>query len=345
MKQTRIALVSLFAALAFATAQNTPQAPNTPKASAAQTPGDGPAKPAATPQAQQGEGAAKRERIITITYDGGNLNSKDLRYGPYVYTHPKKDGIKASVSDLKIFSQKADLQAPPKVLIAEAEGKREASFTGGVKVERGRLTANGQDLKYSEASGQGVMPGNPKIDVAPAEKGDDPVHISTQSVTFNVDTNTSISKGKVKLINGEQDASADELIFAEDQDLGVLSNQKGQAVARRKNKDGSYLTITADKIRVLTGSDLLLATGKVKIVDGDITTTGDTVYYDDGASRAEILGNPAVSVDKAFGSTIRAGRIKQRTDTDVVQQMSDPKPSFDSGKFELAEAVAQEVEQ
>ena len=59
-----------------------------------------------------------------------------------------------------------------------------------------------------------------------------------------------------------------------------------------------------------------------------------------GTDRAEIIGNPAQSVDEEFGSTITGGRIEQRTDTDVVRQLSDPTPSFDAAQFALTSETA-----
>lgn len=302
----------------------------------AQTPAPAPQEPPAAQNADEPPG----ERIITITYDGGTRNSPDLRYGPYVYESPVKEGIVGKVSNLMIYAERGELRAPQDVLIADAEGEREASFTGGVRVERGRLTATGNTLDYSETTGRGLMPQKTAIVVEPEDKEDDVVNIATDSVTFDVDTDTSISQGNVSLTNGNQDAEAQELIFEEGRDLAVLTDESGQAVARRKNDDGSFLTITADEIRVLTGTDILLATGNVTIVDGAVTSTGDTVYYDDEASRAEIIGNPAESVDEEFGSTIRGGRIEQRTDTDAVRQLSDPTPSFDASLFELTSDAA-----
>ena len=283
----------------------------------------------------QAPAAQQKERIITITYDGGTRNSPDLRYGPYLYESPRKDGIVGKVSNLSIFTQRGELKAPKDVLIAEAEGQRTANFSGGVRVERGRLTAEGPALEYSESTGLGVMPQKTAIVVEPEDKNDDVVDIDTDTVTFDVDTDTSTSEGNVSLTNGNQDAQADTMIFEEGRELAVLSSDDGQAVARRENPDGSFLTITANEIRVLTGSDILLATGTVTIVDGAVTSTGDTVFYDDEAARAEIIGSPAESVDEEFGSTIRGGRIEQRTDTDVVRQLSDPTPSFDPSQFEL----------
>jgi lipopolysaccharide export system protein LptA len=294
-------------------------------------------------QASQTGGAAPAsadERIITITYDGGTRSSPDLRYGPYVYEHPQPDGVAATVSNLEIFAQRGELRAPEGVLIAEAEGQREASFTGGVRVERGRLTATGTTLNYSEATGRGVMPERTEILVTPETEDDDEVRITTDEVTFDVDTDTSVSRGNVTLTSGSQSGEAQELTFEEGRDLAVLVSDEGQVTVRRENDDGTFLTITADAVRVLTGEDTLLGVGNVTILDGDITTTGDTVYYDDEAARAEVIGNPAVSVDEAFGSRITGGRIEQRTDIDSVQQLQDPTPSFDTAQFDLTSEAA-----
>jgi lipopolysaccharide transport protein LptA len=293
--------------------------------------------PAPTPpdeQAGAARGEAPPERIITITYDGGTRNSPDLRYGPYIYESPREDGIVGEVSNLTIFTQRGELRAPPEVLIAEAEGQRTATFSGGVRVERGRLTATGPNLEYSEATGLGVMPQKTAILIDPEEPDEEVVNIAADRVTFDVDTDTSTSEGNVQLTNGNQEATADTMIYEEERDLAILRSDNGQVEVRRRNDDGTFLTITADDTRVLTGTDTLLATGNVTIIDGAVTSTGDTVYYDDETSRAEIIGNPAESVDEEFGSTIRGGRIEQRTDTDVVRQLSDPTPSFDATQFE-----------
>ena len=298
----------------------------------AQTPAQPPAE--AAPAGEAGE------RIINITYDGGTRNSPDLRYGPYIYAHPDPEGVVAEVSNLTIYTQQGELRAPEGVLIAEAEGEREAGFTGGVRVVQGRLTATGPALDYSEATGQGIMPQETAIVVTPAEEGDDVTNIAADTVTFDVDTDTSVSRGNVTLTSGNQDAEAQELIFEEERDLAVMRNPDGRVTVRRRNDDGTFLTITADETRVLTGTDVLLSTGNVEIIDGAVTSTGSTVYYDDETSRAEIIGNPARSVDEEFGSTITGGRIEQRTDTDVVRQLSDPTPSFDAAQFALTSETA-----
>ncbi len=213
-----------------------------------------------------------------------------------------------------------------------------------MRVVQGRLTATGPVLDYSEATGRGVMPRETAIVVTPAEAGDDVTNIAADTVTFDVDTDTSVSRGDVTLRSGNQDAAAQELTFEEERDLAVMRDPGGRVTVRRENDDGTFLTITADDaVRVLTGRDVLLATGNVEIVDGAVTSTGSTVYYDDETSRAEIIGNPARSVDEEFGSTITGGRIEQRTDTDVVRQLSDPTPSFDAAQFRLtSETTAQQ---
>ena len=286
-------------------------------------------------QSEEAQDAAE-ERIINIDFSGGSQRSESLRYGPLVYTHPDPEGLTATVSNLTIYAQNAELSAPDEVLIARAEGQREASFTGGVRVERGRLTATGPDLVYSESTGLGVMPTQTQIVVTPAEEGDAPVNITANEVTFDVDTDTSISRGDVTLTNGNQSAQAQELTFDEGRDLARLSSEGEQVTARRESEDG-VLTITADVIRTNTTDDTLLATGNVTIVDGDITSTGDTVYFSDETSRAEVIGSPARSLNEAQGVTLTGARLEQRTDLDVVRVLDESVPAeFDPAQFDLA---------
>ena len=287
------------------------------------------------------------ERIITITYDGGNRTSPNLRFGPYNYTHPDPDGIVATVSNLTIYASEAQLRAPEDVLIADAEGQREASFDSGVRVERGRLTANGPDLVYSEATGLGVLGGPANVVVTPSDDSEEPAEISAQQVTFDVDTDTSVSQGDVELVNGRQRAQADELIFEQGRDLAVLSSAGEQVTAQRQEDEGDDLIIIADELRVLTEEDQLLATGNVTIVDGNIQSTGATVFFNDETSRAEIIGTPdAPAVSREFNDAgevifeISGPRIEQRTDIDAVSLIDTSVPlSFDESAFELSQDV------
>ena len=51
-----------------------------------------------------------------------------------------------------------------------------------------------------------------------------------------------------------------------------MRNPDGRVTVRRRNDDGTFLTITADETRVLTGTDVLLSTGNVEIIDGAVTS-------------------------------------------------------------------------
>lgn len=277
-----------------------------------------------------------QKRIITITSQGGT-QSGNLQYGPIQYANPKPCGIKATVSNLAICAEHAELTAPQGMLLAKAQGQREASFTQNVKVIQDRLTATGPKLVYSETTGLGVLSGPVKIVVAPKKEGDDPVHISSSKATFDVDTDVSVSEGDVTLTSGTQHAKARELTFEENRNLGVLTNKGGQATAERTDKNGKKITITADEIRALTEEDTLLATGHVTLVSGDTTSTGDTVYYNDKTSTAEIIGKPAVSVNKSDGTRITGGRLEQRTDIDAVRVLSSSAPiGFNAEDFALS---------
>jgi len=277
------------------------------------------------------------KRIITIDSSGGRQRSVNLRFGPIIFDHPEPEGIVSTVSNLTIYAHHAELQAPEGVLIAQAQGQREASFSDGVRVERGRLEARGPELVYSESTGLGLLSGGANIEISPREEGEDPVLITTEMVEFNVDTDQSISRGNVELVNGNQMAVAEELLFEENRNLGLLSSQEAQPVITRTDEDGSLLTITADEIRVLTDQKRLYASGNVTVVDGSITSTGNEVFFDDAESIAEVIGSPAVSVDDANGVRLESPRIKQDIAFDFVEAIDASVPSeFAVTDFALA---------
>jgi len=281
------------------------------------------------------------KRIISIDSSGGT-QSGNIRYGPIVFEHPDPEGIKAVVSNLEIYASKAELRGPEtdgkRLTLAEAKGQRIAIFPNGVRIVRGRLEAKGPVLSYNEATGLGVLTGGADIIVSPKDDTSDadPVLISTKQVEFDVDTDISISKGDVSLINGKQKAQADELEYEENRTLGVLSCEE-ICTATRLDDDGTVITITAKEIRVLTDSKLLFALGDVTVVDGNITTTGDSVFFDDEKNIAEISGSPAVSVDSSEGVTVRGDRLLQDIEYDVVEVIdASVKSEFSKDAFTLS---------
>ena len=288
------------------------------------------------------EGAAEQadapdNRIITIDGSGGTQRG-NLRSGPIIYEHPDAQGIRATVSTLTILGSFVELSAPEGTSISRG-GQRVARFQGGVDVERGRLTATGPDLEYDEATGLGVLGEQASVTVAPTEEGDEPVFITADRVAFDVDTDRSTSTGSVHLVNGNQTADADQLVFEEDANLGVLTSADGQAVITRLDEDGSTMTITADEIRVLTDVNRLYARGNVTVVDGSITSTGAVVFFDDETGIAEVIGddaNPARSVDADSGASLVTDRIKQDIEFDFFEAIDASVPSdFDVTAFAL----------
>lgn len=281
-------------------------------------------------------------RIIVIETDNGTV-SGNIRFGPIRYEHPDPDGVRATVSNLTIFAHNATLRVPEELgemLLGDAQGQREASFEGGVRVERGRLEALGPELIYSEATGLGVLSGGADIVIAPSAEGEDSTSVRAETVEFDVDTDRSVSRGGVRLVSGNQTASSDELTFAEDQDLGRLVNVEtaGQPTITRLADDGDELLITADEIRVLTGQKQLYAIGNVTVVDGTITSRGDTVFFDDALELAEVIGSPAVSVDETNGFRLEADRIQQDIEFDVVEAIDASLPSeFSATPFTFLE--------
>lgn len=282
------------------------------------------------------------KRIIRIQNDGGN-QSGDLRFGPITYDHPESEGVVATVSNLTIYGQKAELKGPEgeeEISLTDAEGRRIATFSGGLRVTRKRLTANGPDLIYTEETGIGAMTGNVAIVVAPKEDDADgkPVNITADSADFDVDTDVSISRGNVDLVNGNQSAKAQEMIYEEERELGKLTSEGAQVTMIREDEEsGDTMTITADEVRVLTDSKKLHAIGNVIVVDGSITSKGTEVFFNDEENRAEIIGtaeNPATSIDEDEGVELEGERIEQRTDTDVISLLTSPS-EFDATEFLL----------
>jgi lipopolysaccharide transport protein LptA len=284
------------------------------------------------------EQSPEEKRIIRIQFDGGTEEG-DLRFGPLVYTHPDPEGIVGTVSNLTIYGQTAELRGPEgeEISLTDAEGRRTATFSGGLRVTRNRLEAKGPDLSYSEETGIGKMTGNVAIVIAPEEEEDDPVNITAESADFDVDTDVSTSRGNVELVNGNQTATAGEVVYEEDRELALMTSEGGQVtLTRTDEEDGSVLTITADEVRPLTGDKKLHAIGNVTVVDGAGISKGDEVFFDDNESRAEIIGNPATYENEEEGTSLSSGRLEQFTDTDEVQALDETVPSeFNPDDFKL----------
>jgi len=291
----------------------------------------------------QGEPPAEQRRIITIDGSGGT-QSGNLRSGPIVYDHPDAFGIEATVSTLTILGSHAELTAPAGASITQG-GARVAAFTGGVRVERGRLSASGPALTYSEATGLGVLAGRADVVVTPEDEADADVRIAADEVAFDVDTDRSTSTGNVTLVNGQQSAEADTLVYEEDRELAVLTSAGSQVTITREDDAGDVTVITADEIRVLTGAKLLYARGNVTVVDGAITSTGAQVFFDDNSGIAEVIGAPgapAKAEDAGTGATLVTDRIQQDVEYDFFEAIDASVPSaYDAAAFALSGETAE----
>ncbi|MFC5848510.1 LptA/OstA family protein [Deinococcus petrolearius] len=248
------------------------------------------------------------KRVINIQ----GASTGNLRTGPLNFTGSP---VRATVSTLQIQAAQATLAAPAGTPIIEARGKRTANFSGNITVTRGRLSARGDKLAYSEASGQGVLSGGAAATFVPGgTSGNDPVNITAAQMSLDVDNNVSTSTGGVRLTNGTQTGRADKLVFDEDKELAQLTGTPTLTRAARGSQ--KELVISGAEVRVLTKSKTLYVKGGVKLVQGTQTTTGDAVYYDDARNVAYVVGN-ALSVDSKSKVTLRApasGYLEQRTD-------------------------------
>lgn len=263
--------------------------------------------------------AAATSRILR--FDTATQFQGDLRNGPYNFVGKNGALIKATVGLVSLSAPAAVMKAPAGSSMTAAEGRRSADFTGGVTVVRGRLTAKGSQLSYSEASGQGVLSGAPSAVFTPAKQGDNPVNISAGSMSLDVDTNLSTSTGSVKLVSGTQTGRADKVIFDETRELGVLTG--GAGLSRAATAKQKELNVSGGEARILTRTKLLYLKGGVKLTQGTLSTSGDAVYYDDAKNVAYVVGH-AVSTDSKSGTTVRArptGALEQRTDLARVRAL------------------------
>ncbi len=252
-------------------------------------------------------------RVINIK--GGQAEGNP-RNGPLEFT----EDFTATVQNLKIKGKKAVLSAPQGSTLSESEGKRIATFDGGVVVTRGRLTAKGPSLEYKESTGLGVLAGPTDIVQKPEKQGEDDVLISAAKATFDVDTDVSTSEGNVKLQNGKQSGTSDKIVFDEKANLACLTDTQKISLVREPKKEGqNKLTINAKEARVLTETNQLYAVGAVTLISGNNSTTGDTLYYDDEKEIAYVSGKPAKNVNKKDGSTISGTTIVNNTKLSQVK--------------------------
>ncbi|AFV75673.1 hypothetical protein Theos_0611 [Thermus oshimai JL-2] len=257
--------------------------------------------------------AASNVRVIQV--EGGRL-SGDLRFGPWTF----EGGVKGRVKDLAIEAPRATLTAPKGKTMQEAEGEREARFEGGVLVRRGRVEAKGPTLVYREKTGEGELLGPAEMRQAP-RPGEDPVEVTASRMTFQVDTDTSTSENAL-LKSGNQEGRAGFVYYEEEKGLAVFTDPK-EVVLTRKRRDGD-LIIRAKEVRSLTGPKKLIATGGVRLVDGDLVTVGESLYYDDTTGEALVLGRPAVSENKKEGFKLSGATLLHNVNRHQVRVYGRP---------------------
>ncbi|MER3479220.1 MAG: OstA family protein [Meiothermus sp.] len=260
-------------------------------------------------------------RIITIDSPNGGTVSGNPRSGPLTFENPKPGGVVGKVKDLVITASKATLEAPPGKTLDESKGERTATFQDNITVKRDRMTATGPRLVYSEKTGQGVLNGPAKMRQEPKDKDGDPVEVTANKMTFDVDTDISTSEGRVSLKNGRQEGQSDTVYYEEKRGLAIFSD-KEQVVLTRRRTDGD-LVIRAKEVRSLTEDKRLIATGGVTLVDGNITTTGASLSYDDKTGIAFITGN-ARSENKKEGLTITGNTLQHNVNKHIVVNYTKP---------------------
>jgi lipopolysaccharide export system protein LptA len=265
---------------------------------------------------------AASSRPSTVISFASQSFTGNLRSGPYVFVGSLQKPVEAQVSTLHIAALKAALSAPAGVPMPEAQGRRHALFTGHVVVTRSHLTALGPSLIYSERTGLGILAGPATMVYRPVGPKATPVHVEANQMSFDVTTSISVSSGNVRLQNGLESASSSRLLFDQHRQLAILSGKAVQLKRLPRVPGHATLTLRGTEERVLTGKKLVLVQGHVQLVDGQTTTTGTVLYYDDHTHTAIVEGSPAVSYNAASQTTIRGGTLEVRTDLNRVQQLA-----------------------
>ncbi len=244
---------------------------------------------------------------VVIEYPNGT-RSGDLRNGPWIYTASEPGGIRGRVGNLVILADKAVLEAPKGLSMQSAEGQRTATFEGSVVVRRGRVEARGTRLVYRESTGKGTLFGPVTMEQRPERADEDAVILKADAITFNVNTDTSESRGNVHLTSGDQEGFADEVYYEEDRALAIFTSTSGN-VRLIRHRDEGELRIEGGEARLLVREKALIVLGGVTLKDGGLVTRGDALYYDDKTGRAIVVGSPATSRDEAKGRSLSAGTL------------------------------------
>ncbi|WP_182482839.1 LptA/OstA family protein [Calidithermus roseus] len=269
--------------------------------------------------------AANEVRIITIeSADPNATRSGDLRYGPWLYQSSQPGGIKGTVKDLVITSSKATLSAPQGKTMKDAEGERTATFEGSIVVKRDRMTAKGPKLVYQESTGLGTLSGPAQMRQEPKDDKGDPVEVTAGKMTFDVDTDVSTSEGNVLLKNGNQEGQSDTVYYEEKRGLAIFNDKEQVVLVRKRSGADGNLIIRAKEVRSLTNDKRLIATGGVTLVDGNITTTGDSLVYDDKTGIAIVAGKPARSENPKENFRLSIGVIQHDVNKHRAVQYTKP---------------------
>lgn len=259
-----------------------------------------------------------------IVYIESKSSSGNLRSGPITFKSETAGGVIGKVKDLTILSSRAILTAAKGKLLAD-NGYRSAVFDGTVEVKRDRMNAKGPKLTYSETTGVGVLEGGAFMRQTAKDGSGDTVEVGAPTMTFQVDNNISTSEGGVSLKNGNQEGRSSKVYFEEDRQLAIFTDPKEVLLIRKR--DGGDLIIRGKEVRSLTEAKRLIALGGVTLTDGEITTTGFALYYDDKSGDAVVVGDRAKgqnakSVNGKNGSSVVSGVLLHNVNTKSVRQFS-----------------------
>lgn len=124
---------------------------------------------------------------------------------------------------------------------------------GAIKVTKGKTLLSGSKLVYDEKDGQAKVEGPITFE---REQKDGKLTGSSQTLVVDVDKNTTVMKGSVKLNSGDRVSSAEEVEYSEKDNVAILRGTAQNPAKSTKGKE----ELTAEVIRYNLETNDVVAT-------------------------------------------------------------------------------------
>ncbi|GGJ21357.1 LptA/OstA family protein [Deinococcus roseus] len=135
------------------------------------------------------------------------------------------------------------------------------STAGGLKITKGKTQLSGAKLVYDEKDGLANIDGPITFE---REQKDGKLTGTSEKLVVDVDKDTTVLKGNVKLTSGERTSSADEVEYSEKDNVAILKGTAQNPARSTKGKE----ELTAEVIRYNLDTNDVVATTKNNSIKG-----------------------------------------------------------------------------